>query len=135
MGEGVSADYKQAAVLFRKAAVQDHAIAQFCLGALHYLGEGVPKDYGEASKWYRRAAELGDQFAQYHLGVMYLAGEGVPQDHVQALMWFNLATAQGNEPAEKFRELIVSKMTPTDISRAARLAREWKVARGKSGSK
>ena len=56
---------------------------------------------------------------------MYYNGEGVPQDYVQAHMWFNLAASKRNENGRKNRDIIAKKMTPADISKAQRLAREW----------
>ena len=76
-------------------------------------------------KWYRLAAEQGTAKAQVNLGIMYYNGEGVPQDYVQAHMWFNLAASKGNENGRKNRDIIAKKMTPADVSKAQRLAREW----------
>jgi TPR repeat protein len=76
-------------------------------------------------KWYRLAAEQGYAVGQISLGAMYFNGRGVPQDYVQAHMWSNLAAAQAIEGAAKNRDLVASKMTPADISKAQRLAKEW----------
>lgn len=124
LGEGVAADYEQAAKFFLAAATSGNVDAQFYLGTLYYLGEGVSKDYAKALLWYRRAAEQGDSAAQYSLGVMHAGGEGVPKNTVQALMWFNLAAQSGLQSAAKFGELLVSSMTPEEIAEADRLARE-----------
>jgi len=65
-----------------------------------------------------------------NLGLMYGKDEGVIQDNVQAHKWFNLAAAR-EKPGEvrdqrvKNRDLAAFKMTPADLSRAQRLAREW----------
>ena len=40
-------------------------------------------------------------------------------------MWFNLSAAQGDESGRKNRDMLAEQMTPTDISEAQRLAREW----------
>lgn len=125
LGEGVSADYKQAAAYFLAAAASGNADAQYFLGALYYLGEGVSKDYASALLWYRRAAAQGDSNAQYSLGVMYAAGEGVPKDTGKAMMWFMLAAQSGLPSAVKFKDLLVQSMTPDEIDQARRLAREW----------
>ena len=52
-------DLKQAAELFRKAAVQGEAEAQYDLGVCYCNGEGVEKDPKQAAYWYRKAAEQG----------------------------------------------------------------------------
>ena len=67
--------------LFRKAADQGNASAQFALGAMYFGRKGVPQDYTEAVKWLRKAAEQGNAGAQNNLGLMYSNGKGVPQDY------------------------------------------------------
>jgi hypothetical protein len=76
-------------------------------------------------KWYRRAAEQGHAGAQSNLGAIYGEGQGVPQDYVLAHMWFSLAAAEGNEKAVQNRDLAEKRMTPAEMSKAERLAREW----------
>jgi len=76
-------------------------------------------------KWYRKAAAQGLANAQDNLGVMYGKGRGVPQDYVQAHKWFNLAATKGDKNAAKNRDIVAKKMTPTDVSKAQRLARQW----------
>ncbi len=89
-------------------------------------------DYATALREWRPLAEQGHAGAQYNLGNMYDKGMGVPQDYIQAHMWWNLAAAQGGlqlRPivvlAVKNRDLTASRMTPADISKAQRLAKEW----------
>jgi uncharacterized protein len=93
----------------------------------------VPQDYSEAVKWYRLAADQGDAQAQCNLGLMYAAGHGVPQDYVSAYVWLNLAAAEfpnsekaNRDSAVQARDLAASKLTPTQIAEAQKLAREWK---------
>ena len=124
-GQGVPQDYAEAVKWYRLAAAQGDADAQFNLGVMYDNGQGVPQDYAEAVKWYRLAAAQGDADAQANLGAMYFNGQGVPQDYAAAHMWSNLAAAQGNEMAAKNRDLAASRMTPADISKAQRLAKEW----------
>ena len=57
---------------------------------------------------------------------MYSNGRGVTQDYVQAHMWFSLAGAQGNKQAAKLRDIVAKLMAPAQISKAQRLARDWK---------
>lgn len=56
-GLGVPKNEERAAALFRQAADQGHAGAQFELGECYYYGRGVPKDVPYAISWYRKAAE------------------------------------------------------------------------------
>jgi TPR repeat protein len=124
-GKGVPQDYAAAARWYRKAAEQGHVGAQFNLGFIYSNGKGVPQDYAAAVRWHRKAAEQGHVAAQLNLGVAYAKGEGVPQDFVQAHKWWNLAATSGHKKAIKNRDIIAKLMTPADISKAQKLAREW----------
>lgn len=59
-GKGVSRDYGEAVKLYRKAALQGNAIAQYNLGICYEYGDGVPRDREEANRWYKMAAGQGD---------------------------------------------------------------------------
>jgi len=109
-------------------AEQGNADAQFNLGSLYYQGRGVPQDYSEAVRWMRKAAEQGHVFAQATLGSIHAEGvQGVIQkDYPQALMWFVFAAAQGDIEAMELRDAMASRMTPTQIAEAQKLAREFK---------
>jgi TPR repeat protein len=50
-GRGVKTDHREAVRLFRLAAAQGDAEAQFRLGFTSFLGLGVKRDYVEAVKW------------------------------------------------------------------------------------
>ena len=63
--------------------------------------------------------------AQGKLGLKYQEGTGVPQNFVQSHMWYNLAAAQGLENGRKNREMVAKRMSPSQIEKAQRLAREW----------
>jgi TPR repeat protein len=118
-------DYSAALQLCRPLAEQGDAAAQLSLGGMYYNGQGVQQNYPEAAKWTRKAAEQGYAPAQAHLGVLYWNGQGVPQDVVLAYMWLSLAAEQEPDTVEK-RDLAASQMTPDEIAKAQRLAREWK---------
>jgi len=53
----------EAVKLYRKAAEQGNAYAQYNLGFMYGNGEGVPQDYVEAHKWFNLAAAQGLQTA------------------------------------------------------------------------
>ena len=89
-------------------------------------GTVVPQDYKEAVKWYRLSAEQGNAIAQSNLSLMYDNGRGVPQDYVLAHMWYNLAGSSGNKDSTKNKKLLEEKMTPQQIEKAQKLARNWK---------
>jgi hypothetical protein len=127
---GVPQDYVEAVKWYRKAAAQGNAIAQNKMGIMYDKGFGVPKDYTEAIKWYRKSAEQGHGSSQFNLGLLFVKGQGVPQDYVQAHKWFNLcasrSTGKTHEEAVLFRKRIQKTMTPAQLAKAQKLAREWK---------
>ena len=130
-GLGVPQDIAEAAEWYRKAADQGDVKAQTNLGVMYYEGHEVPQDYIEAAKWYRKAAEQGNAKAQFNLGLIYMKGQSVAQDYVQAHMWLNLAAAQGIKRGAEGRDIAAKRMTPADVSKAQRLAREWLEKHGK----
>jgi TPR repeat protein len=124
-GNGVTKNFDKAAEWFRKAADQGDVNAQPSLGAMYAKGLGVPQDYTKAMKWYRKAAEEGFAESQVNLGLAYYDGQGVPQDHATAHMWFSLAAENGDKEGAKARDLLAKSMTPAQIAKARKLAREW----------
>ena len=64
-------DYATAVSLYRLAATQGDAEAQYNLGLMYDKGQGVVQDHKEAVKWYRLAAAQGNASAQYYLGLLY----------------------------------------------------------------
>jgi TPR repeat protein len=119
-------DYATALREFLPPAERGNAFAQFSLGRMYDYGSGVPEDAAEAVKWYRKAAERGHAWAQGTLGRRYHKGRGVLQDYVQAHMWYNIAGMQRSTfAAERLRDEVSEKMTPADVSKAQKLAREW----------
>ena len=97
---GLPQDDAQAVALYRKAADQGHADAQFNLGYAYAYGQGVPQDYAQAVAWYRKAADQGNAHAQNNLGHAYRNGQGVPQDYGEAVAWYRKAAEQGNQFAQ-----------------------------------
>ena len=95
-----SGDYAEAVKMFRLAADQGDATAQYNLGVMYAKGKGVPQDHAEAVKWYRLAADQGEARAQFILGIMYAKGEGVTHDYAKAVKWFRLAADQGEAMAQ-----------------------------------
>ena len=116
-----------------EGAEQGNPLAQFNLGLMYYDGRGTAQDFSEAAKWWRLAAEQGYAEALHNLGRMYGKGQGVSRDFVEAHKWFDLAFSR-HPPGKKRgnsahdRDLIAKQMTPADISKAQRLAREWTAA-------
>ena len=97
---GVTKDIAEKVKLFREAADQGDARAQYNLGICYHDGRGVPRDEVEAVKWYRKAAEQGFAPAQFNLGICHFNGEGVAKDSVQAVSWYRKAAEQGVAEAQ-----------------------------------
>ena len=99
-GQGVPQNYAAALKLFRLAADQGNAVAQYNIGLIYKNGNGVPQNYAQAVKWYRLAADQGNADAQSNLGHMYGDGKGLARDYAEALKWYRLAADQGNAVAQ-----------------------------------
>ena len=123
-------DYHEAIKWYRLSAGQGFAKAQLNLGHMYAVGNGVARDDEEAARWYHKAAIQGFAEAQYNLGVRYYGGSGVTRNNVLAHMWASLAVANSTgktqESAADLRDAVASRMTPTEISKAHQLAREWR---------
>jgi TPR repeat protein len=124
-GKGVMQDTSEAMKWLLKAAEHGQPRAQNTLGYMYTTGQGIPQNYAEAEKWYRHASDQGFAPAQCNLGLMYLNGQGVPQDLVLAHMWFNLAVTGGYADAQKWRDSVAAKLTPSQLSEAQSLATKW----------
>jgi len=144
-GKGVSKDRTEAEKWFRRSAEQGNPAGQIFLGVLYQRS----KDRTEAVRWFRRAAEQGLVSSQNFMGKYYKNGWGVPQDYVQAHKWYNLAASRSQGKVNLFhnqglnrilmqenkdkhkhyvrdRDSLESKMTPSQVAEAQKLAREWK---------
>jgi TPR repeat protein len=125
-GATVSSPTSIAVRLIQKANRGDPN-AQAQLGWLYSIGSGVPQNYYLAAKWYHRAAARGHGGAQFALGLLYDKGLGVPHDLVLAYMWLNLSASQavgtGRDFKVRIRDSVASKMTPTQVDIAQRMAR------------
>jgi uncharacterized protein len=93
-------DYRQAAINWRKAALQSNPEAQNNLAHAYEQGHGWPKDDERAAYWFSRAAEHGDPTAQFNLAVMYELGRGVGADLATAAAWYDKAAEQGFAAAQ-----------------------------------
>ena len=97
---GVEEDLKEAFKLYKKAAKQGLATAQYRLGRCYDGGEGVKRDPGKAFIWYEKAAEQGDAHAQFKLAICYENGDGVKRDLGKAKELYEKAAKQGHKGAQ-----------------------------------
>ena len=87
-------NYTLAVGLFRVAAEQGHADAQYSLGQMYFHGVEVRRNDEEAVKWFHLAAEQEHGRALDRLGFMYYEGLGVAKDRILAEKWYSLAAEQ-----------------------------------------
>ncbi len=95
-----SKKYEQAVELWKKAAQQGYAPAQYYLGWCYREGTGVKKDLKLAVDWYLKAANQGNIDAQLFLGEMYELGYEIRKDPKKAAFWYLLAAEQGDLRAQ-----------------------------------
>ncbi|MBI5244732.1 MAG: sel1 repeat family protein [Elusimicrobia bacterium] len=94
-------DFVRAVTLFREAALQGNAEAQYFMGTFLENGsKGVPRDSAQAIEWYKKAAKQGYSPAQFWLALDYYSGSSVPKDYDQGLAWLKKAGNQGNADAQ-----------------------------------
>jgi hypothetical protein len=114
---GVAKDYAEVVRLYRLAADQGHAVAQYFLGLMFYLGQGVAQDYAEAARLYRLAADQGNAEAQIDLGDMFKKGQGLAQDYVEGARLI-VEAVQGNAVADSLvTEENITSLLQLGISR------------------
>lgn len=123
-------DFEGAAAMFRLAAAQDVAEAQYDLGRLHYEGFLVPRDTAEMTGALAAAARQGHGRAFLTLGVIYEYGlDDVRENLTEALKWYELARQQGaadvGAKIARLRERVRAKMTEAQIAAALELAEAW----------
>ena len=127
-GEGVPQDFAQATRWYLAGARKGRAEAQYNHGLMYYEGKGVPQDYAEALRWFRRAAAQRLGSAMSTIGEMYQLGRGVPANPVRAYAWRNLGTAVAPAAARVLavvaRDRAAAELSPEDLARGQRLARE-----------
>jgi hypothetical protein len=131
-------DEAEAVRLYRLAADQGHADAQFRLGLMFEDGRGVAKNesklwvlFGiticlddgrrfaeneaEAVRLYRLAVAQGHAGAQNNLGCMFANGRGVVKNKAEAVRLYRLAADQGDADAQYNLGKILKKMYSTSF--------------------
>jgi S1-C subfamily serine protease len=99
-GRGVMRNATEPVRLFRLAAAQGLAAAQYNVGRAYATGLGVRKNQPEAARWYRMAAEQGDPAAQNALAILKATGRGSLRDPDAALDLFRHAATSGYSLAQ-----------------------------------
>lgn len=101
-GLGVTLDEVEAVCLFRRAADQGNARAQFNLGVMHGDGAGgLEKSHAEEVRHYELAADQGHAGALCNLGYLYRRGQGgLQKDEERAARYYKLAAESGYSVAQ-----------------------------------
>lgn len=92
-------EYEKASMLYKKAAANGLADAQFMLGYMYTTGWGVIQNNTEGIRWYRLAAEQGFNKAQYNLATIYNEGKIVTRNNAEAMRIFKMAAAKNHAPS------------------------------------
>lgn len=128
-GSGVPKDVEQASQWYEKAAKQGYAPAQHNLGVAYMYGRGVNRDVIRAGTWFETAAAKGYVPSQLNLAIMALKN---PEDKLadrNAYSWYTIAIMglRGEErtKANKARDEIAVRLTPSEIEETERLAIAW----------
>lgn len=88
----------------KKAALQDDALGEWCVGLRYYNGFGVSRNVTEAEKWLRKAANQGNPFAAYIIGLIK-----EERDPKSAPAWFQQAAEQGLPQAQQKLGLLLKE--------------------------
>ena len=104
-------DYATALLLWRSAAEEGSADAQFQLGLMYHKGDSVAQDFKEALKWYRLAAEQGYAYTQRSSNIWF--------SHFSSMLVFGNRIFIGN-----------TRCTKSIRSNAARLCNLYPIASG-----
>jgi TPR repeat protein len=122
-GLGVQPDTARALTLLEKSAAQEFVPAQRRLGELYLRGNQTLQNFGKAQIWLHKAATAGDAEAQRLLGQMYALGLGVTQDRSQAYGWYENAAIRGDGLARHLRDVILTRMSPSEIAKGEQIAK------------
>ena len=91
---------ERAFTLFRLAAEQGFAAAQYFAGVCYLEGEGVTKDEQMAVEFFQRAADQQNSYGKYFLGLCLGSGNGIEKDEGMSVDRLEAAVQQGNAEAQ-----------------------------------
>ncbi|MES1909626.1 MAG: hypothetical protein MHM6MM_002334 [Cercozoa sp. M6MM] len=120
-----SANNKAAALLYRRAAEQGHAQAQYNLGLMYYTGDGVPERHEKARTLFQAAAEQNLPEGQCRFGIMLAKGEGGDANLPRALELFRAAADQGDANAQFNLGMALGSGLATNGKSDPEAAAEW----------
>ncbi|MEO0438970.1 MAG: hypothetical protein AAF098_18950 [Pseudomonadota bacterium] len=95
-GIGVAKNQERAVELYRSAANEGYAAAQYNLASLSWVGEGMPKNEEMAFNLHLSAANQGHLSAMSWVGRAYRFGWGVEASSADAVEWLRRASSSGS---------------------------------------
>lgn len=115
-----NSNFDDAFVLFKQAADQGDAFAQYMTGRMLSRGEGVPlPNDDEAARYMIAAAQQGYPQAQRALGMMYYNGtSALARDNAEAYKWFYLSSLQGDARAYQMLAQVQKELNETQPATA-----------------
>jgi TPR repeat protein len=120
--DGATQDYPQAVQWYRKAADQNHSLAQFNLAIMYASGQGVARDDVKSMGWMQKAADQGDAGAQFRVGMKHhrASFDGPPEAAIEsrilAYKWLELSATQGYRGSEAASAFVALNMTREDVA-------------------
>ncbi len=133
--DGAAPDYLQAAEWYRKAADQNHYLAQFNLGQMFVYGHGVERDDATATLWIRRSADGGDAGAQFNMGdgcyreSMNPTVNNAAESRIEAYKWDRLAADQGYGASQNSCDTVTLRMTREEVAEGIQRASAFAASR------
>lgn len=129
MGDSLtrSANYTQMMYWLKKAAMQDHAQAQYLLGYINYWGMfmGGERDIDEMFRWYEKAAANGHARAMAQLAAAYMVMQAwLPDHNEKAFYWAEKAANEGDALGMYVLSLLYGKENFKGFDKAK--SEEWK---------
>lgn len=135
MHYGAIDELTQSATWYRKAAAQEHVLAQFNLGIIYARGQGVDPDVAASLQWMQKAANGGDAGAQFFLGIHFhraslsRTAPDVGDHRIESFKWFQLASQQDYPDSVEFRNRLTQTMSWEEVAEANRRADRFGGAR------
>lgn len=112
-----AANAERAAYFYRRAADQNHALAQLRLGRMTLKGQGVAANAREGLQLLLRAAQSGLIEAQWEVSQRLAnGGDGLAPDKPKAVIWLGRLSDQKHEPAQQQ----LAALAPDALKKAAK---------------
>ena len=114
-----AASFPEAVDLFRRAATQGNADAEYNLGVCLRRGLGVAVDNNAAEHFYRSAAQRNHVSAQLALGDLIAQSATSDVQWLEAARWYRLAAESGNAPAKERLVQMQARQMPSPATNAS----------------